>query len=286
MAAFTGAFGLGLIYALLALGIFISFRILDIPDLSVDGTFTLGVAVSVVFAYNGHPFLGILLSIAAGAAAGIVTGVLQTKMKIQPILAGILTMTALYSINLRIMGKKPNISLYGKTTVFNITDLPDILVSGIILIAAMLLLYGFLKTQLGMSLRATGDNEFMVRASSIDSDAMKIMGFAIANALVSLSGGVLAQYQNFADANGGVGMLVIGLASIIIGEAIFGRRSVLNSIISAVLGAIIYRFVLAAALKIGMEAIDLKLFSAIIVAAAIFIPDVIKLFRKKKKEAA
>ncbi len=286
MAAFTGAFGLGLIYALLALGIFISFRILDIPDLSVDGTFTLGVAVSVVFAYNGHPFLGILLSIAAGAAAGIVTGVLQTKMKIQPILAGILTMTALYSINLRIMGKKPNISLYGKTTVFNITDLPDILVSGIILIAAILLLYGFLKTQLGMSLRATGDNEFMVRASSIDSDAMKIMGFAIANALVSLSGGVLAQYQNFADANGGVGMLVIGLASIIIGEAIFGRRSVLNSIISAVLGAIIYRFVLAAALKIGMEAIDLKLFSAIIVAAAIFIPDVIKLFRKKKKEAA
>lgn len=286
MAAFTGAFGLGLIYALLALGIFISFRILDIPDLSVDGTFTLGVAVSVVFAYNGHPFLGILLSIAAGAAAGIVTGVLQTKMKIQPILAGILTMTALYSINLRIMGKKPNISLYGKTTVFNITDLPDILVSGIILIAAMLLLYGFLKTQLGMSLRATGDNEFMVRASSIDSDAMKIMGFAIANALVSLSGGVLAQYQNFADANGGVGMLVIGLASIIIGEAIFGRHSVLNSIISAVLGAIIYRFVLAAALKIGMEAIDLKLFSAIIVAAAIFIPDVIKLFRKKKKEAA
>ena len=286
MAAFTGAFGLGLIYALLALGIFISFRILDIPDLSVDGTFTLGVAVSVVFSYNGHPFLGILLSIAAGAAAGIVTGVLQTKMKIQPILAGILTMTALYSINLRIMGKKPNISLYGKTTVFNITDLPDILVSGIILIAAMLLLYGFLKTQLGMSLRATGDNEFMVRASSIDSDAMKIMGFAIANALVSLSGGVLAQYQNFADANGGVGMLVIGLASIIIGEAIFGRRSVLNSIISAVLGAIIYRFVLAAALKIGMEAIDLKLFSAIIVAAAIFIPDVIKLFRKKKKEAA
>lgn len=286
MAAFTGAFGLGLIYALLALGIFISFRILDIPDLSVDGTFTLGVAVSVVFAYNGHPFLGILLSIAAGAAAGIVTGVLQTKMKIQPILAGILTMTALYSINLRIMGKKPNISLYGKTTIFNITDLPDILVSGIILIAAMLLLYGFLKTQLGMSLRATGDNEFMVRASSIDSDAMKIMGFAIANALVSLSGGVLAQYQNFADANGGVGMLVIGLASIIIGEAIFGRRSVLNSIISAVLGAIIYRFVLAAALKIGMEAIDLKLFSAIIVAAAIFIPDVIKLFKKKKKEAA
>jgi len=286
MSAFTGAFGLGLIYALLALGIFISFRILDIPDLSVDGTFTLGVAVSVVFAYNGHPFLGILLAIAAGAAAGAVTGVLQTKMKIQPILAGILTMTALYSINLRIMGKKPNISLYGKTTIFNIAKLPDILVSGIILIAAILLLYGFLKTQLGMSLRATGDNEFMVRASSIDSDAMKIMGFAIANALVSLSGGVLAQYQNFADANGGVGMLVIGLASIIIGEAIFGRRSVLNSIISAVLGAIIYRFILSAALKIGMEAIDLKLFSAIIVAAAIFIPDVIKLFRKKKKEAA
>lgn len=281
-----GALQLGLIYSILALGIFISFRILDIPDLTVDGSFTTGVAVSVIFAYNGHPILGVILSFVAGALAGTVTGLLQTKMKIQPILAGILTMTALYSINLRIMGKKPNISLYNKDTIFNMLpfdkNVSGLLLGGLILLLVSFVLYWFLKTQLGMSLRATGDNEFMVRASSIDSDKMKILGFAIANALVSLSGGVLAQFQNFADANGGVGMLVIGLASIIIGETIFGKRSILRSMISAIVGAIIYRFILSIALSLGMEAVDLKLFSAIIVAIAIFIPQLKLLINKKK----
>ena len=187
----TGTFEKGLVFAILALGIFISFRILDIPDLSVDGTFTLGVAVSVMQAFNGDPIKGILLSIVAGAIAGSVTGILITKLNVQPILAGIITMTALYSINLKIMDR-PNISLYKKDTIFTIAqkyfgDYYKLAAAGIVLVIAAVLLFWFLKTQAGMSLRATGDNEYMVRASSINSDRMKIMGFAIANALVSLS---------------------------------------------------------------------------------------------------
>lgn len=271
--AILGAIEEGLIYALLALGVYISFRILDIPDLTVDGSFVTGLAVSAVFTEKGHPVIGVLLSLIAGGAAGLITGVLHTKMKIQPILAGIITMTGLYSINLRIMGKRPNISLGSCDTIFKLTGLPKndraIVVGAIILAFVSIVLYWFLKTQLGMSLRATGDNEFMVRASSIDSDAMKILGFALANGLVALSGGVLAQYQNFADANGGVGMLVLGLASIIIGEAIFGRRSLLRGMIAVILGAIIYRFVLAIAFTIGLEAVDTKLFSAVIIVFAI-----------------
>ena len=278
LSVILGALELGLIFAIMSVGIYISFRVLNIPDLTIDGSFTLGVAVSAIFAVNGHPFIGILLSMVAGAMAGCVTGILHTKLKIQPILAGILTMTALYSINLHVMGKKPNISLFEKKSIFTpfLGILPKgilyIVVIGIILIIVILLLYFFLKTQLGMSLRATGDNEFMVRASSINSDAMKILGLALANSLVSLSGAVIAQYQKFADANGGIGMMVIGLASIIIGEAIFGNKSIVRSLISAVVGAIIYRFVLTFALQIGMEAIDLKLFSALIVVIAISIP--------------
>lgn len=284
----VGALELGLIFAIMAVGIYISFRVLNIPDLTIDGSFALGMAVSGVLAVNGHPLLGVLLSILAGAGAGIVTGLLQTKMKIQPILAGILTMTALYSVNLRIMGKKPNISLFGKKSIFTAFQeiLPEgtayIVVSGGILLIVSLALYFFLKTQLGMSLRATGDNEFMVRASSINSDAMKILGLSIANALVSLAGAVIAQYQQFSDANGGIGMMVIGLASIIIGEAIFGRKSIVRSIIAAIAGAILYRYVLTFALYFGLEAIDLKLFSAIIVTVAISIPTLKNYIMKKR----
>lgn len=283
-----GALELGLIFAIMAVGIYISFRVLNIPDLTIDGSFTLGMAVSAVLAVNGHPWLGVLISVLAGAGAGIVTGILQTKLKIQPILAGILTMTALYSINLRIMDKKPNISLFGKESIFTPFQniLPEgtayIAVSGGILIIVSVALYFFLKTQLGMSLRATGDNEFMVRASSINSDAMKILGLAVANAFVSLAGAVIAQYQQFSDANGGIGMMVIGLASIIIGEAIFGRKSIVRSIIAAIVGAILYRYVLTFALYFGLEAIDLKLFSAIIVTVAISIPTLKNFIMKKR----
>lgn len=280
----SGALELGLMYSLLALGIFISLRILDIPDLTVDGSFTLGVAVSVIFAYNGHPVLGILLSIVAGALAGVVTGALQTKLHVQPILAGIITLTALYSINLHIMDGNPNISLWKKNTIFSIIGdmLPEgapvkIIVSGGILLIVCVVLYWFLNTQLGMSIRATGDNEYMVRASSISSDRMKIIGFAIANALVSLCGGVICQYQSYGDANGGTGMLVAGCASIIIGEVFFGNHTIISCILSSVIGATAYRFILSFAISIGMEAVDFKLFSAIIVAIAISIPTIKKL---------
>lgn len=277
----TGTLEQGFIYSLLALGIFISLRILDIPDLTVDGSFTLGVAVSVMFAYNGHPFLGIGLSVLAGALAGIVTGVLQTKLNVQPILAGIITLTGLYSVNLHIMDGNPNVSLWKKETIFSFFEkvLPEnapvkIIVAGCITLIVVAVVYWFLNTQLGMALRATGDNEYMVRASSINSDRMKIIGFALANALVAMCGGVIAQYNSAGDANGGTGMLVAGCASIIIGEVFFGKHTIVSCILSSVVGATAYRYVLSLAMSIGMKAMDFKLFSALIVAAAISIPTV------------
>ena len=278
----TGTFEKGLVFSILALGIFISFRILDIPDLSVDGTFTLGVAVSVMQAFKG-----ILLSIVAGAIAGSVTGILITKLNVQPILAGIITMTALYSINLKIMDR-PNISLYKKDTIFTIAqkyfgDYYKLAAAGIVLVIAAVLLFWFLKTQAGMSLRATGDNEYMVRASSINSDRMKIMGFAIANALVSLSGAMYAQYSSAGDSNSGTGMLVVGLASIIIGEIFFSKHSILCGILAAIFGAIAYRFVLAFAMNLGMDSNYTKLFSACIVALAISLPAIKKYITKAYK---
>ncbi len=268
----------GLIFSFLALGIFISFRILDIPDLSVDGTFTLGVAVSVMNAYNGHPIRGIILAVIAGAIAGSVTGLLVTRLKVQPILAGIITMTALYSINLKIMSR-PNISLWKKDTLFTyfeemLGENNKVIVAGVALAAVSLLLFLFLKTQLGMSLRATGDNEFMVRASSINSDTMKVLGFALANALVSLSGAMYAQYSSAGDTNSGTGMLVVGLASIIIGEIFFRKHSILFGILASIIGATAYRYVLAFAMGLGMDSNYTKLFSAVIVAIAIAIPAV------------
>lgn len=279
----TGTFEKGLVFSILALGIFISFRILDIPDLSVDGTFTLGVAVSVMQAFNGDPIKGILLSIVAGS----VTGILITKLNVQPILAGIITMTALYSINLKIMDR-PNISLYKKDTIFTMAqkyfgDYYKLAAAGIVLVIAAVLLFWFLKTQAGMSLRATGDNEYMVRASSINSDRMKIMGFAIANALVSLSGAMYAQYSSAGDSNSGTGMLVVGLASIIIGEIFFSKHSILCGILAAIFGAIAYRFVLAFAMNLGMDSNYTKLFSACIVALAISLPAIKKYITKAYK---
>ncbi|MGI5959614.1 MAG: ABC transporter permease [Massiliimalia sp.] len=278
LSVIMGALELGLIYAIMSMGVLVSFRILNIPDLTIDGSFTLGVAVSAILTVQGMPILGLILGMAAGAVAGIVTAFLQTKLKVQVILAGILTMTALYSINLHVMGNKPNVPLLGKETIF--TRIQNLLPASVANLGAVVLilllvvaaLYLFLKTQIGMSLRATGDNEDMVRASSINSDAMKILGLAIANALVSLSGAVLAQYQGFADANGGIGTMVIGLASIIVGEALLGRRSMIMSFLSAIIGAIIYRFILTIALRIGLPASDLKLMSAVLVVIAISIP--------------
>lgn len=271
-----GALELGLIFAIMALGIYISFRILNVPDLSVDGTFTLGLSVSAIFTFHGMPWIGVICSFFAGLIAGAVTGFLQTKMKIQPILSGIIVMTALYSVNLRVMGNKPNVALgSGIDTVFTPfkdifpTDWQDIIVLIIMVLAVSGILFWFLKTQIGICLRATGDNEFMVRATSISSDKMKILGLALANGLVAFSGGLFAQQQRIADINTGVGMLVVGLASIILGEVFFKKKSIVFSILAAVTGAILYRFVLSFALQLGLAASDLKLLSAVVLVVII-----------------
>ena len=284
-----GAFELGCIFAILSLGLYISFKILNIPDLTVDGSFTLGACVSGVLAVSGHPILGLFAAILCGMLAGSITGILQTKLKVQTILAGILTMTGLYSINLRIMSNTPSISLFNIPTLFTQftnfipADLIKTIILPILVIILVGLLYFFLKTQLGLSLRATGDNEVMVRASSINTDAMKILGLALANGLVALSGAIFAQHQSFADISGGIGMMIIGLASIIIGDTIFKSKNILTQLMSVIVGAILYRYLLTFALQIGINTNDLKLLSACLVALAISIPTIKNYLAKSKK---
>jgi putative ABC transport system permease protein len=271
---------LGVIYALMALGVFISFRTLNMPDLTVDGSFVLGAAVSAVLCTAGHPIMGIVLALAAGALAGGVTALLHTWLKIQPILSGILTMLALYSVNLKVMSNRANIPLLNQKTIFSLpewvpgSDYAALAVSSMVLLAVMLLLYLFLKTKAGLVLRATGDNEQMVRALGVSTDLTKFIGLVLANALVALSGALIAQYQSFADVGMGIGMVIIGLASVIIGEAVFGTANLLRRLMAVILGAILYRLVIAFALELGMPPTDLKLISAVIVCAALSIPAV------------
>lgn len=268
-----GAIELGAIFSILSLGLYISFKVLDIPDLTVDGSFTTGCAVSAIVTVASSPALGLLLAFVAGALAGLVTGLLITKLKINAILAGILTQTALYSINLRIMDGKPNISLLDSKTIFTninqITSYGTLILLFIFVIVIVLLLNYFLKTQLGLALRACGDNEDMVRASSIDTDKMKLIGLSLANGLVGLSGALYTQQQTYSDITAGIGMMVIGLASIIIGTTFIKNEKVLVSLIATVVGAIFYRFVLTFALQVGITSGDLKLLSAVIVVIAI-----------------
>lgn len=273
---------LGLLYTLLTLGLFISYRILDIPDLTVDGSFTLGAAVSVVITMKGSPELGLLGAAVAGVLAGMVTAMLQTKLKIQPILAGILTMTGLYSINIMIMGDKSNISLLREETVFTKVNemmgssYSGLIVGGIVVVVSSILLALFLHTNVGLAIRATGDNEDMVRSSSINVDLMKIVGLGLANALVAVSGALVAQKQAFVDAGMGTGMVVIGIASLIIGEVIVDifvkQRGIKSNIFAAILGSIIYRLIISTALYLNISATSMKLVSAIIVAIAISYP--------------
>lgn len=287
---FFSTLQLGLVYSVLALGLFLSFRILNTPDLTVDGSFVTGMAISAVLALAGHPLLGLAAAFVGGILAGGITGLLHIRLKIQPILAGILTMTGLYSVNLRIMSGKPNLSLYKKTTLFSLFEgkFPQATTGILFLIVVVLviLLTVFLKTQLGLSLRATGDNEEMVRASSINTDSMKILGLALANGLVALSGGLLAQQQQFADNNGGLGMLVLGLASIIIGETLFGRGGLVHHLTSICAGTIVYRFVLTFALSLGLAASDLKLFSSALVVLALAVPQVQGKMKTRRKRHA
>ena len=277
-----GTLQLGLIYSLLALGVFISFRVMNTPDLTADGSFTLGLCISAVCTIHGHPFLAIPAGLAGGALAGAVTGLLQTKGGIHPILAGILTMTGLYSINLFVMGGSPNLSLLGKPSVFTILqelintgdrNTSRLIVTLFLTAASIMLLTWFFKTGLGLRIRATGNNELMVRASSINTDAMRISAIALANSFIALSGVVLAQYQGYGDINSGTGIVIIGLASVILGELLIRRGSILFRLTAAALGAILYRLIIALALYLNVfPAYMLKLLSAVIVALALATP--------------
>ena len=296
LSTIVGSLELGSIFALMSLGLFIAFRILDLPDLTVDGSFVTGVACSAILTEAGHPFLGLFLGTVGGALAGVMTGVLHTKLKIHAILAGILTMTSLYSINLWIMQERPSIFFYEAKTMFSGVqgkliiagvDFGSFLLLLILAALAAAILYFFLKTQLGMSLRATGDNEAMVRSSSINTDAMKILGFALCNGLVALAGAVYAQYTKTGTFTVGTGMLVLGLASIIVGEALFyHHKSMGLHLLAVILGAILYRLMLTFAFQLGLPASDLKLFSAAIVILAIAIPVVQEAQKKRRQRHA
>lgn len=269
----------GLLWSLLALGVYITFRVLDIADLSVEGTFPLGAAVAASGIVAGLPlFVAFLLAVLAGCAAGAVTGWLTTKLRIPALLSGILTMIGLYSVNLRVMGRA-NVSLLGSDTVYSwglsagLTEAQTTLVVGVIACAAVMgLIYWFFGTEIGLALRATGFNPQMSRAQGVNTDSMVVLGLLISNGLVALSGALVAQSNGFADAGMGVGTIVIGLASVIIGEVLFGTRSFKNCLISVVLGSVVYRLVIALVLEMGMPPNDLKLFTAVLVAIALSLP--------------
>lgn len=275
----------GLLWALMALGVYITFRVLDIADLTVEGSFPLGAAVAASLLSGGcGPLTALLMAAIAGVLAGVVTGLLHTKMKIPALLAGILTMIALYSVNLRIMDKA-NLSLLGVDTLFKISQVylginmgqTIFVVGGFITVLCGFILYWFFGTQLGAAIRATGFNQQMIRAQGVDTDITIILGLLLSNGLVAMSGALVAQANGFADVGMGTGTIVIGLASVIIGEVLFGTRSFKNCLISVVLGSIVYRIVIALVLAMGMPPNDLKLFTSVLVALALSMP----LFKEK-----
>ena len=280
--AIQGAASQGIIWGIMTLGVYITFKVLDFPDLTVDGSFALGGAVSAILISNGmNPFITLFFSFLAGSLAGLATGILNTKLQIPGILAGILTMIALYSINIRVMGGRPNIPLLGMATsltiIQNILSLSkvvsDLLVGFVFSVFIVLIMYWFFGTEMGCAIRATGNNEKMIRALGVDTNVMKTIGLMISNALVSLSGALVTQSQGYADVGMGTGTIVIGLASVIIGEVIFGNRfNFLYKLSSIVMGSIIYRIIIAIVLQLGLKATDLKLLTAIIVAIALSVP--------------
>ena len=276
MAIVTAALELGFIYALVALALFLSFRILNIADMTTDGAFTLGCAVSATVALAGHPFLALPAAMAAGACAGIITALLQTKWGVPSILAGIITNTGLYTVNLAVMGFSSNVNMLKATTIFSAFPGMKLIPAMVITLFMAALLVVFLNTRLGLSIRATGDNPDMVRASSINTGLTVTIGLALSNSITALSGAVLAQYQKTADINLGTGMVIIGLASLIIGETVFRGRKIWVKALGAVVGCIIYRFIIAIALRLDLPSECLKLVSAVIVAIAIALPTIKK----------
>ena len=285
------ALGQGALYAPMALGVYLAFRILNTPDLTIDGSFVFGMTVCAFVTVAGHPYLALAAGAAAGAAAGSVTGFLQTKLRINPILSGILTMTGLYTVNYMVLGGQANLYLQrmvenelgievptASATVYKLLafgetrEISDLTLTAAAALAAIVALALFFKTRAGMAIRATGDNEEMVRSSSINADATRTAGIMLANALVALSGSLVCQQQRYADLGSGSGMLVVGLASVIIGQALMGRRGVTLGLLSAVVGSLLYRIILQLAYQIDMPTYMVKLLSATIVAIALVLP--------------
>ncbi|WP_019421017.1 ABC transporter permease [Paenibacillus sp. OSY-SE] len=291
--ALTGSVEAGVIYALMALGVYLTFRILDFPDLTVDGSFATGGAVAAVMITNGYsPLLATLGAMLAGCVAGSVTGLLHTKGKINTLLSGIISMIALYSINLRIMGKA-NTPLLGADTLFTeissfLSSLQPLSILAAVGVSVLLIKWAidwFLDTEIGLAIRATGDNTKMIRSFSANTDNMKIIGLSLSNGLVALSGALIAQYQEFADISMGIGIIIIGLASVIMGEAIFGHSSIRRATFAVIGGAIVYRLIIMFALRIGLDPNDLKLLTAIIVVIALVSSRMIDTWKDRRVRA-
>ncbi|WP_077625218.1 ABC transporter permease [Sediminibacillus massiliensis] len=306
-----GAVESGIIYAIMALGVYLSFRVLDFPDLTVDGSFVTGAAVAAIAIMNGvPPVIATVFAALAGFLAGCLTGILHTKGKVNALLSGILMMIALYSVNLRIMGR-PNLPLLNESTVFKqleaawaSTGLDNffngilsslgmerfpgtwsiLLLMIVITFAIKLLTDYYLKTDLGLALRATGNNKKMIRSLSANTDTLIIAGLGLSNSLVALSGAFIAQHGGFADVGMGIGMIIIGLASVIIGEALFGTKSIARATLAVVGGAVIYRIVVTLALQVEfLETGDMKLITALLVIAALVAPKMVKAHQEKKR---
>lgn len=281
---------LGLIYAIMALGVYLTFRVLDFPDLTVDQSFTSGAATAAMVIINGgSPWLATAVGFVAGGLAGLITALLHTKARINGLLAGILTMTALYSVNLRLMDGKANLALLREDTVF--TPLREVGLQGTIggvllllvgVLVVKVLLDWFLYTDAGLAMQATGDNPEMIRSFGVNTDRQKILGLCLSNALVGLAGALIAQYQGFADIGMGIGMIVVGLASVILGQGIFGTRTVVVATLAVVLGSVLYRLVITVALQAGLNPSDMKLISAVLVVIALVLPQ-LSVFKRWKR---
>ncbi|NCB31322.1 MAG: ABC transporter permease [Clostridia bacterium] len=274
LAACPGAVSQGILWGIMALGVFLTYKVLDYADLTVDGSLCTGGAVSAILITNGmDPLLTLFFATLAGMAAGAITGLLHTKLRIPAILSGILTQLALYSINMRIMGRA-NVPLLGQKTIITLQSIPQaIMVGGLFALVVICILYWFFGTEVGCAIRATGNNGHMARAQGVNTDTMKLLGLTISNGLVGLSGALLSQYQGFSDVQMGRGAIVIGLASVIIGEVIVGKQA--NFALrmgSIILGAVVYYIIIAFVLQAGLNTNDLKLFSAATVALALAIP--------------
>lgn len=288
------ALELGLLYAVMALGVYLTYRVLDFPDLTVDGSFTTGAAVAAVLIIAGTPpLLATVAGVASGMVAGVITGLLHTWGKINPLLAGILTQIALYSVNLRIMGRA-NVPLLRESTLFSGMRQAGLLNTwaSVAIFAALagvvgLFVYWFLGTEFGVSLRATGDNELMAQSQGINTSVAKVAGLALSNGLVAGCGALIAQYQGFADISMGIGLVVAGLASVIVGQALFGFTSVWQATLAAVLGSVIYRGVIQLALNAGLNPNDMKLISAVLVVIALVAPrwTPVRTWRLKRRQA-